>query len=47
MKCPDNEPEEERLLSYDLGYPVCVDNIVGYPTIAPNPLVCWAATALI
>ena len=25
MGCPD-EPEEERLLGYDLGFPVCVDN---------------------
>ncbi|KZS05970.1 Notch 2 [Daphnia magna] len=25
MGCPD-EPEEDRLLGYDLGYPVCVDN---------------------
>ena len=25
MGCPD-EPEEDRLLGYDIGFPVCVDN---------------------
>ena len=45
MGCPDDEPEEERLLSYDLGYPLCVDNDPPQFVNCPTSAVCVKRTA--